>query len=198
MIDSTERYIAYNPLKWELMYGEAAALRIREPLFSPRLDMGDYWKGVGNIALLGEGERLVALRVSREVSSDEAVSRVVARMENAVEGGYVILSGFISKGERAVRDMLCRRRGAKFIKIRPSCIPNARFRPESIYVNAFAENRFLEIGKGNDEVAFGRGACLDLNEEIVKIATAGEGLAVYWKADGPRVVAAGAKAAAIE
>ena len=67
MIDSTERYIAYNPLKWELMYGVADALRIQEPLRSSRLDVGDYWKGVGNVALLGEGERLVALRVSRDV-----------------------------------------------------------------------------------------------------------------------------------
>ena len=33
MIDSTERYIAYNPQKWELMYGVADALRIKEPIF---------------------------------------------------------------------------------------------------------------------------------------------------------------------
>ena len=52
MIDSTERYIAYNPMKWELMYGEGGGLRVVEPLSSPRLDLGDYWKGVGNIALL--------------------------------------------------------------------------------------------------------------------------------------------------
>ena len=52
MIDSTERYIAYNPMKWELMYGEEGGLRVVEPLSSPRLDIGDYWKGVGNIALL--------------------------------------------------------------------------------------------------------------------------------------------------
>ena len=47
MIESTERYIAYNPLKWELMYGVADALRIHEPIHSPRLDIGDYWKSDG-------------------------------------------------------------------------------------------------------------------------------------------------------
>ena len=62
MIDSTERYIAYNPLKWEVMYGAGHALRVVEPLASPRLNIGDYWKGVGNLALLGEDFKLLSLR----------------------------------------------------------------------------------------------------------------------------------------
>ena len=189
MIDSTERYIAYNPMKWELMYGEGGGLRVVEPLSSPRLDLGDYWKGVGNIALLSPDEKLVSLRVSREVATPAAIAAVVRRMESAVEKGYVIISGFISKGERAVRDMLARRRDAKFIRILPSCIPNRRFKPESAYIEPFAENRYLEIARGNDETEFGRRACLDLNAEIIEIATSGEGLALYWKGDGPHVLA---------
>ena len=189
MIDSTERYIAYNPMKWELMYGEGGGLRVVEPLSSPRLDLGDYWKGVGNITLLSPDEKLVSLRVSREVATPEAIARVVRRMESAVEKGYVIISGFISKGERAVRDMLARRRDAKFIRILPSCIPNRRFKPESVYIEPFAENRYLEIARGNDETEFGRRACLDLNAEIIDIATTAKGLALYWKAAGPQMLA---------
>lgn len=189
MIDSTERYIAYNPMKWELMYGEGGGLRVVEPLSSPRLDLGDYWKGVGNITLLSPDEKLVSLRVSREVATPEAIACVVRRMESAVEKGYVIISGFISKGERAVRDMLARRRDAKFIRILPSCIPNRRFKPESVYIEPFAENRYLEIARGNDETEFGRRACLDLNAEIIEIATTAKGLALYWKAAGPQVLA---------
>lgn len=192
MIDSTERYIAYNPLKWELMHGVDNALRIREPLLSPRLDVGDYWKGVGNAALLDANERLVALRVSREVVAADEIARLVAKMSSAADKGWIVVGGFISKGEKAVRDMLCQRRGARLVKIRPSCIPNARFKPESAYVDAFAEGRCLEIGRGNDEVEFGRNACLDLNAEAVEIATAAQGIAVYWKADGPHVTARGA------
>lgn len=33
----------------------------------------------------------------------------------------------------------------------------------------------------NDEVEFGRCPCLDLNDEIVKIAKSGEGVAVYYR-----------------
>ena len=189
MIDSTERYIAYNPLKWELMYGSPECLRIVEPLCSPRLAACDYWKGVGNIALLGDDVKMVSLRVSREVASPEAIAKVVKRLEAAVDKGYVIISGFISRGERAVRDMLCRRPDARFIRMLPSCIPNRRFKPESVYVAPFAEGRYLEIGRGNDEREFGRGACLDINAEIIEIATACEGLSLYWKGDGPHVVA---------
>ena len=185
-IDSTERYIAYNPMKWELMHGASDSLRIVEPLISPRLDPADWWKGVGNIGLLGNGEKIAALRVSRKVNTPSGIADVVARMEKAVEKGYVILSGFISPGEKAVRDMLCRNSNAKFIRILPSCIPNRCFRPESQYIEPFAQGRYLEIAKGNDEVDFCRSACLDLNDEIVKIAKSGEGVAAYYRSNTVR------------
>ena len=179
-IDSTERYIAYNPMKWELMHGSGGSLRIIEPLLSSRLDPADWWKGVGNIGLLGNGEKIAALRVSRKVNTAKGIADAVSRIEKAVEKDYVILSGFISPGEKAVRDMLCRNSNAKFIRILPSCIPNRRFRPESQYIEPFAQGRYLEIAKGNEEIEFGRGVCLDLNDEIVKIAKSGEGVAVYF------------------
>ena len=188
MIDATERYIAYNPMKWALMYGVEGALRVIEPLFMPRLDPGHYWKGVGNIALLDPVEKLLSLRISRQVQGTE-LTKMLSRIENAVSQGYIIISGFISKGEQAVRDMLCRRSDARFIRVLPSCIPNRRFRPESRYVAPFAEGRYLEIAQGNDETEFSRSACLDINAEIIEIAKAGEGLALYWKPDGPHKLA---------
>ena len=117
------------------------------------------------------------------------VAPVVARMECAVDRGFVVVSGFVSKGERAVLDMLCSRGDARFIRVRTSCIPNKRYKPESAYVAPFAEGRFLDLGKGNDEVEFSRGACLDVNREIVAIATAAPGLAVYFTKDGLRKLA---------
>ena len=130
--------------------------------------------------------KLVSLRVSRQVTD---IAAVVTRMERAVGQGYTVISGFVSKGEQAVRDMLCHRRDAKLIRLRPSCIPNAAFRPEGAYVQAFAEGRCLELGKGNDEVSFGRTACIDVNREIIDIATSGPGLAVYFTKDGLRKIA---------
>lgn len=181
-IDATERYIAYNPLKWQLMHGPERALAIHEPLDSPVLDAGDYWKGVGNVALLGE--KLVALRISRRCSPRQ-IESLLARLRRAVALGYVILSGFVSPGEKVVRDWLCREMQARFIRILPSAIPNARYKPESRYVEAFAAGRYLEIAKGNDEVEFSRGVCLDYNAEIVEMARASAGgYALYLTEQG--------------
>ncbi len=80
--------------------------------------------------------------------------------------------------------MFFRRSGAKFIHVRPSCIPNARFKPESSYVQAFAEGRCLELEKGNEEIALERAACLDVNSEIIEMAQVGNGLSLYFKANG--------------
>ena len=103
----------------------------------------------------------------------------------AVDQGFVILSGFVSPGEKRVRDMLCARKDARFIRILPSSIPNSRFKPESRYIDAFLENRYLEIARGNEEVEFSRAACLDYNAEIVEIANAVEGgFALYFKPEG--------------
>lgn len=189
MIDATERYIAYNPLKWDLMYGEGDALHIFEPVVSPRLDAADWWKGVGNIALLAPQEKLVSLRVSRKVTADRQIAELLNRMQSAVEKGYVIVSGFISLGERAVLDMLCQHSKARFIRILPSSIPNAKYKPESRYLAPFNEGRYLELAKGNNDGDFNRSACLNLNEEIIEIATAASiGLAIYWKDTGPEIV----------
>lgn len=179
-IDATERYIAYNPLKWQLMHGPGA-VRVVEPVFSPRLDPGDYWKAAGNLALIALEAPLVSLRVSREVVD---FAPVLARMRTAAERGYAIASGFISKGEQAVRDMLCHLPQGRLVRVRPSAIPNARFRPESIYVRAMSEGRYLELGKGNEDFDFSRSACLDVNREIIGMAAAGRGLSLYFRKDG--------------
>ena len=182
IMKATERYIAYNPAKWELMKNRPAALRITEPLDSPRLDPSEYWKGVGNTSLLEESNKIVSLRISRKLSESQ-LKDVEKRTKIAIEQDFTILSGFISPGEKLVRDLCCRDKNARFIRILPSMMPLA-YKPESAYVEAFLENRYLEIAKGNEEVEFGRAACLEYNDEIVKIATAGEGLAVYWRAEG--------------
>ena len=183
-IEAVTRYIAYNPLKYELMYNQSAFMRIREPLDSPLLDDNAYWKGMGNVSLLAAGAKLLSLRVSRKVPAS-ALNAVVGRIENAVEAGFTVISGFISPGEVAVRDMLVANRAARFVHILPSCM-KMRHRPDSRYMAPLAEGRFLEIAKGNDETEFGRAACLDLNAEIEKMARASAGGALYWKQEGPR------------
>ena len=182
-IEAITRYIRYNPLKYELMHNQPQHMHINEPLDSPRLNPDDYWKGLGNVALLAPEEKLLALRISQKVRKGD-IPHVVSRMEDAVRSGYVIISGFISPGEVAVRNMLLENRGARFIHILPSCMKMGH-RPDSRYLPPLAEGRFLEIAEGNDEQNFGRGACLALNDEIAAMAKVGAGGALYWRDDGP-------------
>ena len=183
-IDSTERYIAYNPLKWELGRNQPEFLRIREPLDSPRFDPEQYWRGVGNTELLDPKQKILSLRVSRRVKD---FGRLLSRMRDAAQAGYAILSGFISQGELAVRDMLLSDPAAKLIRILPESMALGH-RPESRYLPAIQERRYLEIAEGNEPTEFSRAACLDLNAAIVSIATSCEGVAVYWNPEGPTVV----------
>ncbi len=138
---ATERYIAYNPAKWELMKNRPAALRVIEPLDSPRLDPGEYWKGVGNISLLEESNKIVSLRISRKLS-EKQFKEVENRIKSAINQSFAILSGFISPGEKLIRDICCCNKNAKFIRILPSMMP-LNYKPESAYVEAFLENRYF-------------------------------------------------------
>ena len=86
--------------------------------------------------------------------------------------------------------MLGKNKDARFIRILSASMLNSRFKPESAYVAPFSEGPYLEISEGNDEVKYGRGACLNLNEEIVNIsAVCKGGIALYWIPGGPKVLA---------
>ena len=79
---------------------------------------------------------------------------------------------------------------AKLIRILPERMALGH-RPESRYLPAIQERRYLEIAEGNEPTEFSRTACLDLNAAIVSIATSDEGVAVYWKAEGPAILGRG-------
>ena len=82
-------------------------------------------------------------------------------------------------------------RTARIIRLLPRPLPNRFYKPESQFVDAFLSGSYLEIAKGNEEREFSRAECLDLNEEIVRIATASpdcDGIAIHWREDGMYVI----------
>ena len=175
-IESVERYIAYNPLKYELFNNQPELFHVVEPLIASRLDPADYWKGIGNISLLSTDMPIASLRVSRSIQDFRSVLSQVAKL---VEEGYAILSGFISPGEIAVRDMLIANPHAKIIHILTESMPYS-YKPDSRYLLPLQEGRFLEIARGNAPAEFSRQTCLDLNQEIIEIAQAGLGKCLYF------------------
>jgi len=176
-IEAVERYIVYNPLKYELFQNQARCFHIEEPLNSPRFDPSDYWKGIGNPALLEVNTPIAALRVSRSITDFRPVLKDISSF---IRQGYVILSGFISPGEMAVRDMLLGFPHAKIILVLADIMP-CDYKPDSRYLIPLQEGRFLVIARGNAPDEFSRQGCLQLNEEIIEIAKAGQGTCLYYQ-----------------
>lgn len=170
MIDATERYIAYNPLKWWLRHCEGRSLMaLHEPLKSPRLGLAEYWRGLGAVELLNGPRDLVSLRVSRRCSSsdiDALFNRIAAKA-----GELVVISGFISPGERAVLARLLELPEARIVKVSPYALAHD-FAPGVGLMPAIAEERLAIIAKGNSPEEISRAACLDLNARIIEIADA--------------------------
>ena len=99
-----------------------------------------------------------------------------------VATSHTIISGFISPAERAVFDALAETPGAQLVKVLPSAMYHD-YQPGVGLMPAIAAKRLAIIARGNSEVEFTRGACLDLNAAIIPIAKH-HGRALWWRSDG--------------
>ena len=196
MIAAVNRYIDYNPLKYELRWNQPGFLAIREPLAAWRLSPDEFWRGIGAVELLDGDLPFVALRISRKLTvrqMDEAKRRIAAKI-----GEYVFIGGWISPGEKLIRDLLLADPRGKIVQLLPSAMPHD-YKVGSMWLEAIRDRRAAIVAKGNSEIEFSRAACLDLNAAAVKVAQgqrggepvgglARAGWAVYWKATGPEVI----------
>lgn len=146
--------------------------------------------------LLDGDSPFIALRMSRKLDSlqiDEAVGRIRRQV-----GNYVFVGGWISPGEKAVRDMLLAESAGRIVQILPSAMPH-EYNVGSMWLDAIRDCRAAIIARGNSEVEFSRAACLEVNETAKMMATqalpSGHSLspcgkAVYWLPEGPKVMPA--------
>ena len=173
MIAAVNRYIDYNPLKFELRYNQPEFLAIHEPLAAWRLSTEEFWRGIGAVELLDGSTPFIALRISRKLSARQ-VGEAVARIRRRV-GDYIFIGGWISPGEKAVRDMLLAEPRGRIIQILPSAMPHD-YKVGSLWLRAIRERRAAIIARGNSEVEFSRAACREVNEAAGRIATASGGI----------------------
>ena len=175
-IAGVNAYIGYNPLKWELMHAQKGALKVVEPLCSELLPAAYYWKGVGRVDLLDGTHRLLAVRISRRVATGD-VPRLVARLLQGAAKGWVVMSTFLSPGERALHAELARR-GHAFIHVKSTKLP-ITYRPTIAETPLFAARRLLVLGRQTEADAVTRAECLALNAALVQMAEASGGCAFY-------------------
>ena len=117
--------------------------------------------------MLDCGTPFIALRISRKLSArqvDEAVARIRRRV-----GDYVFAGGWISPGEKAVRDMLLAEPRGRIVQILPSAMPHD-YKVGSMWLGAISDRRAAIIARGNSEIEFSRAACLEVNEAAAGLA----------------------------
>jgi REP element-mobilizing transposase RayT len=175
MIDAVDRYIDYNPLKYELRYRNKIALKLHEPLESFRFNGSEFWRGVGAVELLNDEREMIALRVSRR-TTNERIEKAVRRIK-ALADKFTIISGFISPGERAIFNALASDSNGRMIKVLPFSMAHD-YMPASSLLPLINEGRLAIIARGNSAEELSRKACLDLNAAIIPIAEKA-GRAVY-------------------
>ena len=180
-MEGVARYIDYNPLKWELMHTREGLIPIREPLVTPLLPDGTYWKGIGRSDFLDGSRRICAVRISRSVG-EAAFPAMLKRFRDALSNGFCIASTFLSPGERALYRMLAAE-NAEFIHAKGTAIPVV-YRPTIHETPLFAAKRLLVIGRQTDEREIRRKDCLALNDALAKMAQGAGGAAVYVKEGG--------------
>ena len=142
--EKVDAYIAGNPLKWLLMHGPDAPLKVHEPLDSPRFPETEWWTAAGNLALLSPERRIAAVSVSRSLRPGD-IPAVVARLLKAAREGWVVASTFISPGEIAVRQALEAEK-RPCIKAVPDSLEMV-YRPKVEETEAFAEGRLLVVSR---------------------------------------------------
>lgn len=181
MNEAIDRYIANNPLKWWLMHGDSTLMRVREPLDKPWLPTDVFWRGVGDVDV-GEGQKLVALRISRKVAAAH-LGEVATMCARGAMKGYVYISTFFSPGEHAAYRAIAEGTAAPMVNLRADAVEWG-YRPRGMETTLFGAGRLMVVARmeATDDPAT-RPDLLWLNE-IARLAAIGNGgKAVYVKAD---------------
>ncbi len=141
-IETVDKYIENNPLKWSLMHGYPPPLALVEPLVADVLPYGEWWSGAGEVALL-DG-KIAAVRLSRSIPEKEFPA-VEARLMSAVDKGFTLAGTWISPCERVVFAGLVKR-GAPIIRASQDPLSMV-YRPKGDEPGLFAKGRYLVISR---------------------------------------------------
>jgi REP element-mobilizing transposase RayT len=174
IIDLVDKYIDNNPLKWSLMHGDNALMRVVEPLGSPIFPLDEWWAGVGNEELL-KG-RLAAMKLSRSIPRSE-IGSVVGRCLAATAKGFIPISTFISPAERELFNALVKGH-LPMIRVVPDQLATV-YRPKGDEPPLFADGNYLLLARVAAPGISRSDAWHGVNDAIAKASLLGGGEAVY-------------------
>ena len=167
-------YILDNPRRYCLKKAHPDLFRTVTGLQHAALPPDQRWDGYGNLFLLDRPEKL-AIRVSRKASADEIAALREQTLTEAAQG-TVIVSPFISPGEREIATAILDAPVGDVILLKPDGFPPL-FKPNGRYFDLCVQGRLLILSRSVATVHGGatpltRETCLALNAASAHIAEA--------------------------
>jgi len=135
-------YIHDNPRRYCVRKANPEMFVRINRLNNPRLQAGTNWEGFGNLFLLNKPD-LMAVQVSRKVSQSELSAQRKEALEQAWRG-TVMVSPFISPGEKEIAQAVMGEEYGSLILIRPEGFPPL-YKPAGTYFDLCAQGRLLVL-----------------------------------------------------
>ena len=136
------RYIDDNPRRYCLCKAHPNLFVKVTHLESLRLPQGMDWSGFGNLFLLEKPE-LMPVQISRSATGDE-VAMLKSMVTDRVSRGTVMVSPFISPGEKDIATMVIEQDYGSLILLKPDGFPPL-YKPSRAYIDLCAKGRLLVL-----------------------------------------------------
>lgn len=136
------RYISDNPRRYCVRKANPGLFVRVNRLRHVRLPVGSNWAGFGNLFLLDK-PAMLPVQVSRSISADALEERRQEALDLAWRG-VVLVSPFISPGERAIARAVMQEEYGSLILIRPEGFAPL-YKPPGAYFDLCAQGRLLVL-----------------------------------------------------
>lgn len=165
------RYLMDNPRRYCLRKAHPDLFRTVAGLQHPALPPGSRWDGYGNRFLLDRPEKL-AIRVSRNAAANEVKALAEEVLAEAAQG-MVIVSPFISPGEREIATAILAAPVGDVILMKPGGFPPL-FKPNGRYFDLCVQGRLLILSRSvaavHGSTPLTRETCLAMNAACAHVA----------------------------
>ena len=156
-------YIRDNPRRYCVLKANPDIFIRVNHLKDNRLPKGERWAGFGNLFLLDKPD-LMAVQISRRAPEGE-IAALKARVLERIAGGAVMVSPFISQGEKEIARLIMEQDYGGLILIKPEGFPPL-YKPSGKYFDLCAQGRLLVLSAfpyTGRKQALTRECCLQMN-----------------------------------
>ncbi len=169
------RYIHDNPRRYCVRKARPEAFTKVNRLHSPRLPQEVDWAGFGNLFLL-QKPALMSVQVSRQIAP-HALAALKAHVLNQLHRGLVMVSPFISPGEKELAGLVMEQEYGSLILLKPNGFPPL-YKPPGATFDLCAQGRLLVLSPfayTGRRQSLTRARCLQMNEWVARICSSGNG-----------------------